>query len=357
MTGEAASRSGKGKGRKRRLHFREEKSSQGHLTETVGADLRQTRTQRGLSINDIAQTLRIKPDFVRAIEESDFDALPGKTYAIGFVRAYADIMGAKSEEYMRRFKAEMIGAEELKFNAITAREKRKPIPVGQLLTVAVVLVLSVVLWRNGERALSAGADVLEAFKPNPPADLSVAVEGYSESRVSEDTLHETTDRAPRQVAGPERHGVQPGSSGDLPAASDEGSGAGSVAPAGEEAQSGAAAAEGILPFVAEPARPEPSPMADGTRWGSENHDARLRLKALSDVWLRIEVDGHVMFERVLRASDSYSPPNSATTTIATRNAGALEVYVDGAFLRPLGETGQAVAGRVLDPDKLLTGAP
>lgn len=277
---------------KQRLHYREQAQEEGHFQETVGADLRSARTDRSLTIDDVAHALRLKAANIRAIEQSDFDALPGKTYAIGFVRAYAQHMGAKSgeeaEEYVRRFKAEMTDAEELKFNSITRKDPGKRIPYGLLAMGALTLILAIMVWRIADRAVGAGDDVMDAFQPGLP-------EAATPAGASVDKGDGTVDAGAIQKS-------------DIP---------------------------------------------DGTLWGGENHDARIRIKALSDVWLRIEVEGRVMFERVLATGDSYAPPARGETHIATRNASELEIYVDGGYIGHLGEAGDGFAGAKLDPDALL----
>jgi len=54
-----------------------------------GAILRQGREYRGLSIDDVSQALKLAPKQVVAIENEEFDLLPGNTFARGFVRNYA----------------------------------------------------------------------------------------------------------------------------------------------------------------------------------------------------------------------------------------------------------------------------
>lgn len=54
-----------------------------------GAILRQGREYRGLSIDDVSQALKLAPKQVLAIENEEFDLLPGNTFARGFVRNYA----------------------------------------------------------------------------------------------------------------------------------------------------------------------------------------------------------------------------------------------------------------------------
>ena len=72
----------------------------------VGGLLRASRLRCGEELDDIAQSLRIRRRHLLAIEEGEFEQLPGTTYAVGFIRAYADYLGLDSDEVVRRFKEE-----------------------------------------------------------------------------------------------------------------------------------------------------------------------------------------------------------------------------------------------------------
>ena len=58
----------------------------------AGALLRAAREAAGLSIATVAQQLKLAPRQVTALEESDFAALPGRTFVRGFVRNYARLL-------------------------------------------------------------------------------------------------------------------------------------------------------------------------------------------------------------------------------------------------------------------------
>lgn len=58
----------------------------------VGEQLRLAREARGLQVSDIAQTLKLGPRQVEALEGSDWNALPGNTFIRGFVRNYARLI-------------------------------------------------------------------------------------------------------------------------------------------------------------------------------------------------------------------------------------------------------------------------
>lgn len=72
----------------------------------VGLMLRTAREERRLDLREVAERLRIRHSFLSAIEEGRYGDLPGPTYAVGFVRAYAEAMGLDGDEIVRRFKDE-----------------------------------------------------------------------------------------------------------------------------------------------------------------------------------------------------------------------------------------------------------
>jgi cytoskeleton protein RodZ len=59
---------------------------------SAGAELRAAREASGLSIDDVAQQLKLAPRQVQALEDDDYASLPGRTFVRGFVRNYARFM-------------------------------------------------------------------------------------------------------------------------------------------------------------------------------------------------------------------------------------------------------------------------
>lgn len=56
---------------------------------SVGAQLRAAREARGLSVGDVAFSLKLNPRQVEALETDRFDLLPGRAFARGFLKNYA----------------------------------------------------------------------------------------------------------------------------------------------------------------------------------------------------------------------------------------------------------------------------
>jgi len=79
--------------------------------ENVGAFLREARETTGRSIADVAGSLRIRAKFLQSIEDGRYEDLPGQTYAVGFIRSYADFLGLETATLLDQFKAEASGVE------------------------------------------------------------------------------------------------------------------------------------------------------------------------------------------------------------------------------------------------------
>ncbi len=78
---------------RRRIHLREISGDSETPLETVGQDLRAARLRRGDDLATVSRALKIRKDHLEAVEEDRLENLPGKTYAIGFVRSYAGYLG------------------------------------------------------------------------------------------------------------------------------------------------------------------------------------------------------------------------------------------------------------------------
>src|SRR3546814_17739072 len=106
----------------------------------VGEELRRARVQAGLEISDVAAHLRIRSNFLAALEEGRPDAVPGLTYAIGYVRTYAGFLGPDQEAAVRRFKEEVAGLHAQTQLAFPPPAPEGPVPGLLQMLVAAVLV-------------------------------------------------------------------------------------------------------------------------------------------------------------------------------------------------------------------------
>lgn len=73
---------------------------------SFGDMLRMGRERKGLDLSTAARKLRIRPDILRAIEESDFARMPPRGYTSNMVGAYARLVGLNPTEVTRAYRDE-----------------------------------------------------------------------------------------------------------------------------------------------------------------------------------------------------------------------------------------------------------
>ncbi|WP_302188547.1 helix-turn-helix domain-containing protein [uncultured Lactobacillus sp.] len=69
----------------------------------IGEKLRKAREAKGLSISDIEKTTKIQSRYLEAIENNEFDKLPGDFYVRAFIRQYAQIVGLDGKELLNEY--------------------------------------------------------------------------------------------------------------------------------------------------------------------------------------------------------------------------------------------------------------
>ncbi len=143
---------------------------------TIGDLLRETRKSYGGDIDRIAATLRIRASYLTAIEESQYDKLPGPVYAQGFVRAYAVHLGLDGDEAIRRFKQEVAGFEVSRDLSFPVPLAERSIPGGTMVLAALILAIcGYGLWyyvstsdrSHPERVSAVPPDLIAATKKPP----------------------------------------------------------------------------------------------------------------------------------------------------------------------------------------------
>jgi cytoskeletal protein RodZ len=114
----------------------------------IGTTLREARIRARIDISEVEARTKIRAKYLRAIENEEWDLLPGPVYVKSFLRTYGDFLGVDSrqlvDEYKRRY--ERPADQDLRPIAPLGRERerqrRRPRlgPIG-----AVVLTLVAVL--------------------------------------------------------------------------------------------------------------------------------------------------------------------------------------------------------------------
>ncbi|MGZ5923033.1 MAG: RodZ domain-containing protein [Rhizomicrobium sp.] len=314
-----------GQMKSRRIHLREISGDSDMPLETVGQDLRAARLRRGDDLATVSKVLKIRKDHLEALEEDRLDALPGRTYAVGFVRSYADYLGLDTAQCVERYKAEIAGRSDSNGTpqvTVIDEDEHRRLPQGW----KIIATVGVLLMLYGIYYLISSASSMFSQPATPPPPSQMAPKPVA--------AHVT----PHPVALP-----PPAPAMTAPP---------STAAAAPSAQQPPAAAPTATPATTAPA-PE-APLPAGTVYGQQNHNARVVLRI--HVATRILVqgpDGIVYMNRTLNPGDTYQVPNKVGVTLTTTNAGAVEFDLDGQSMGYAGQ-GAAVAEAIsLDPQSIV----
>ncbi len=74
----------------------------------IGNSLREARLRQGLEFAEVEQATKIRGKYLRALEDEQFDILPGQTYVKGFLRAYSEYLGLDGQLYVDEYNSRYI---------------------------------------------------------------------------------------------------------------------------------------------------------------------------------------------------------------------------------------------------------
>lgn len=247
----------------------------------IGEQLIQTRKVKGISIETAEEATKIRAKFLRALENEEFDVLPGRVYAKAFLRSYARYLELDDAELARDF--DRLHAARPEPEKKQRRfKKRRTFNLGRYVNLFVV---------------AAVIGLLVAFN---------AVYG----RVFENQIESKPvlqDEATRPAAKPRVY-TPPVASNENSRQNDQTKDA---KPAGENAQ--------------------------------QDQGLSVKLNVTSDTcWMRVVTDGTIAFEGELAAGEERSFQAQEAIQLRLGNAGAVEVSCNGQSFGYLGGAGQVV---------------
>jgi cytoskeleton protein RodZ len=125
----------------------------------IGSSLREARLRQELDFPELEERTKIRPKYLRALEDERFDILPAPTYVKGFLRSYAEALGMDGQPFVDEYNSRFAvgGDEEVVIRThrvpVQRRDRRAAseshIAVLALLAITVLTALVIAAWRFG----------------------------------------------------------------------------------------------------------------------------------------------------------------------------------------------------------------
>ena len=303
------------------LSHNTQKSEPAPASSAVGTLLCATRMRLGQDLQHIAEMLHIRYNYLVAMEDGRYEDLPGRAYAIGFVRAYADYLGLDGGEIVRRYKEESSGLKNRPVFEFPMSTPDSGVPSGGLILAAVLFGMVVYgVWyafagsdRSAVQAIQEVPDRLSAMlAPSKPAETpaenaAAPAEVMAEADTAPEPDDGDTSQAPPLPGAPT---VTPPQIASVPAAS--------VAP----------------------------PSTD-----------IVELRAKSDVWITLRNAENLERTQMLHKGEVFrAPEGGGGMALVTAAPTDLEILVNGEAMPPL-DSGVFAKGVPLDPQRLKGSPP
>jgi Helix-turn-helix domain len=123
----------------------------------IGSSLKDARLRRGLDLPTAAEATKIRTRHLQALEDEQFDVLPGQTYVRGFLKTYADFLGLDGQlyvdEYSSRFWVNEDGTPATRRKVRIRRKHHRRIELNMVILTLVAIVgvttLVIAAWKFG----------------------------------------------------------------------------------------------------------------------------------------------------------------------------------------------------------------
>jgi cytoskeleton protein RodZ len=342
----------------------------------AGWFLQRERERRKISLRDVAQSIRVHPIHLDAIERGDLTRMPHRSEAIGMAGAYAEYLGFDPQPMMMHY-AQLLprssapkqagtrtpqplgSARIIEFPMARRLKDMASGPGGVVASVAVAMMLfGGVAWSllpGGESAGPQIAGSTQQVKQGTVAENGSSTQVAANQRVEESQMLDAAENGTAEAIDP---AIDPigallaqqadeaanglsgldkliASNGEIEAAIDKIT----TATTGEPAE------QAVKPIVSD---------AQGRIFGANNEDARLVLQATAPVWVRIEDGkGKAILTETLMAGDRFKVPNQEGLVVIARDGGLLTYEIDGEKLGSLGTPGEIIVNRKLDISELM----
>ena len=136
------------------------------MNEQIGSTLRDARTRNRVDLSEVEAETKIRVRYLRALENEEWDVLPGDAYARAFIRTYATYLGLDGERLAEDYRRVNEGVPAERYPRAEPKPVRErggpllsPAVIAALVTLGLIGILVVIGLATG------GDDGTEAARP------------------------------------------------------------------------------------------------------------------------------------------------------------------------------------------------
>lgn len=316
-----------------------------------GETLRQAREGKNWSLGEVARHLNLTEQSLRQLEAGDFEQLPGHTFARGYVRAYAKLLGMDQAALVAEFD-HYTGTDAKGSSVHSLGRIEEPVRLSQSVLRIVSFIILVALgavgffwWqehssRTNEEASSVNMEHVEVESADGTTQIHPLDEPEDQAvaEAQEGQTPTPAEVSPDTAAQP----GQPAAEGAAPAAP-----AAEVAPATASAQSPAVAVAPSVPVVAQPTAPvaapaaqpvvptapatAPAPAAEAPApVVAQQGQGTLRIQFTANCWTQVtDANGKVLASGLKRTGDSLEVAGKAPLEVRLGYARGAQLSFNG----------------------------
>ena len=314
-----------------------------------GEALQEARHKSNQSLSQISSLLRIRQDYLKAIENGTPHDIPGTTYAIGFIKSYSNYLGIDPEGYINSFKTKAQNQEFKNSNVFPSPAPEGKIPSVMVIFTTILITGGIVLiWDNLRKTstyLSNQHDVIK-LQTNP-----ITAVGEQENQNSD-------SKSFPQKKAPEKNSLQSGNKtvvskttpdnnlktkqyksakliekkGIEPTDPQSGTTKRTKKKSLETASINSSSLRETTDQFQEKAK---KTVVDVKRLKVSNAPSvaalsTFTIQATADSWIQIKaLNSNILLSRILKTHETYNVPNRNDLLLSTGNIGALVIRING----------------------------
>lgn len=275
-------------------------------SDSLGGYLRLERERRHVSLQDISAATKIQLKFLEALERDDYDRLPPTPFVVGFLRAYAQYLALDAESILAAYRAIYLVPEEPESaQPLVIYPARRAKRLGTIGVGILVIVLGVTV-----------SAVLREWGPPWPLGTQGTTELLPSQQAAEPlkTASQPPQTSPEQGTAGKKAAPIATTPAEVNAHSTPGGTTPTVPSSPAVSSARGESGQGQHP---EPPRPD------------VNTALVLQAQALTDTWLRVEIDGDKRLELLLVSGKSMSWEATARFSLTVGNARGIRLTLNG----------------------------